>query len=72
MRTLNQSTGDSYTRRPEDAYTARLRTLPVCQCCVVCIWTRLECQGMVELLRNSDRCMRISGFLMKACVTFEP
>ena len=39
---------------------------------MVCIWTRLGCQGMVEWLRNSDRCMRISGFLMKACVTFEP
>jgi hypothetical protein len=50
----------------------RFRVLPAYQCCVARIWTHLECQGMVALLRNSDRCMRISGFLMKACVTFEP
>jgi hypothetical protein len=36
------------------------------------LWTRLECQGMATCLRNSDRCMRISGFFMKACVPFEP
>jgi len=31
---LNQSTGDSYTRCREHTDIARLRVLPVCQCCV--------------------------------------
>jgi hypothetical protein len=31
---LNQSTGESYTRCREHTDIARLRVLPVCQCCV--------------------------------------
>jgi hypothetical protein len=32
---LNQSTGDSHTELPEDAYTAHVCELSVCQYCVV-------------------------------------
>jgi hypothetical protein len=45
---------------------------PLWSCRVARIWTRLGWQGMVELWSNSARCMRISGFLMKAYLAFEP
>jgi len=49
---LNQSTWDSYTWRSENADTARLRELSVCQCCVV--WFRpLGCSGACPHVRSA-------------------
>jgi hypothetical protein len=36
------------------------------------IWTRPRWQDSGELLRDKDRCMRISGFFLKARLAFEP
>ena len=36
------------------------------------IWTRPRWQDSGELLRDRDRCMRISGFLLEARLAFEP
>src|SRR5207237_863630 len=43
---LNHSTRDSDTRCLGHIDIACVRVLPVYECCVACIWTRLECQGM--------------------------
>jgi hypothetical protein len=45
-----------------------LRTISMCGR----IWTRPRWQDSGELLRDRDRCMRISGFFLKARLAFEP